>query len=74
MAYFIKHCPKELWDVYLVKAESAEAVLNMEYDCDAEKLLGDFVIPSNMDCEVFGPFATEEEAMNSDHAWVENRA
>lgn len=72
MPFFIKHAPKTLWDVYLVEAASAEAVLNWEYDEErGQQLLGDFITDSVQDNDIFGPFTSREEALKSPEAWVE---
>lgn len=70
MPFFIKHGPKTLWDVYLVEADSLQAVVDPE-DGIEEELLGDFIEPSNGDSKIFGPYETKEEALSSDYAWVE---
>ena len=71
MPYFIKHMPYTRWDVYLVEADSAEAVENWEYDESTEEILGDFIDTSDEDCRIFGHYDTREKALQCSGAWVE---
>ncbi|MEM3452109.1 MAG: hypothetical protein QW835_00585 [Candidatus Hadarchaeum sp.] len=63
MPFFIKHYPYTRWDVVLVKADSLEAVENLEYDDEHEEYLGEFIDISDEDCQIIGPFPTREAAL-----------
>ncbi|MBW1953535.1 MAG: hypothetical protein JRI66_10700 [Deltaproteobacteria bacterium] len=69
MPWYIKHIPYNTWHVYLVEAEDENEAL---YEKDGE-YQGYFDTDSPLDCELFGPFETAEEALASDKAWVEGR-
>ena len=65
MAFYLKHSIRETRRVYLVEGKDQE---------DAEQHDGEYlgyVDGDDTACEWFGPFATKEEALKSDQAWVE---
>lgn len=74
MPFFIKHCPYVYWEVVLVSADSMEDTTTTSFS--QEEFLGDFYSPLDRlyTEQVFGPFATKEEALSSDAAVVENHA
>ncbi|MBM4275378.1 MAG: hypothetical protein FJ134_13090 [Deltaproteobacteria bacterium] len=69
MPFYLKHVPYAIWHVYLIETQDEDEAL---YEKDGE-YQGYFDTESREDCELFGPFATREEALASDKARVEGR-
>ena len=67
MPWFLIQCERKTWTKYLVKADSADAVMNA---CDNWKYLG-YVDGDDTAETIVGPFNTQEQASNDAATYVE---